>query len=75
MNTREAKKLKVGDRIILWAGKPSACTGTVIQTGYNAVKTKWDDGQIGIIHIDDHDDVERYTGNLNTQIVPAKATA
>jgi hypothetical protein len=73
MDSKEAKKLKVGDRIQIWAGRPDMhCTGTVIETGYRAVKTRWDDGQIGVIHIHDHDDVERYHGDV--QIVPIKAT-
>src|SRR5262245_45339997 len=73
MQTKHAKKLKVGDRIQIWAGTPHHCTGTVIETGYSAVKTKWDDGEVGIIHMDDHANVERYDGD--GQIIPAKQSA
>lgn len=68
MLTAEAKKLKVGRRVIIWWGTPSACTGTVIETGYNAVKIEWDDGQVGIIHHNDHHNVERYSSTQS--IVP-----
>lgn len=69
MDTKEAKKLKVGDRLQLWAESPDACTGTVIETGYCAVKTKWDDGQVGIIHHSDHKNVSRWHGEGS--IIPA----
>ncbi len=72
MDKREAKKVKVGDRVQIWAESPDACTGTAIEVGYNAVKFKWDDGQIGIIHHGDFKDVTRHHG---ATIVPAMATA
>jgi len=50
---KDAKKLKQGSRVEIWAGSPSACGGTVVRTSYDAVKIKWDDGQTGIIHIRD----------------------
>jgi hypothetical protein len=36
--------------------------GKVIETGYSAVKIAWDDGQVGIIHHDDMQDVSRDLG-------------
>ena len=54
MDYREARKLKVGDRLIIWAER-----GTVIETGCDAVKIKWDDEQIGVIHLRDMEDISR----------------
>lgn len=64
MDTKEAAKLKVGDRLLIWADTEHACSGVVIETGYNAVKTRWDDGQIGVLHMDDHVSVSRYSGTI-----------
>lgn len=63
MNLREAKRLKIGDRVQIWAESPDACTGSVIELGYNAAKFKWDDGQVGIIHLRDMENVIPYYGN------------
>lgn len=62
MTPKEAKSLKVGDRVQIWAESPDACTGTVIETGYNAVKFEWDDAQISALHLNDMADVARYYG-------------
>lgn len=54
MTSKQARKLKVGDKIStdsLPHGEHHE--GIVIELGYNSVKTKWDDGQIGITHFDD----------------------
>jgi hypothetical protein len=67
MDSKEAKKIKIGDRVQIWAERPDACTGTAIEVGYNAVKFEWDDGQIGIIHHNDMKDVARHCGE---KIVP-----
>ena len=50
MTFQDSKKLTISDRVQIWAESPDACTGSVIETGCNAVKVEWDDGQIGIIH-------------------------
>jgi hypothetical protein len=56
MDAKESKKLKVGDGVIFSDG----VTGTVIETGYNAVKIDWADGQLGcIVHHNDMQDVSR----------------
>jgi hypothetical protein len=68
MDAKEAKHIKVDDRVVIWAESPDACTGTTIEVGYNAVKVKWDDGQIGIIHHGDMSDVARHYGKAS--IVP-----
>ena len=62
MDEKQAKRLKIGDRVQIWAESPDACTGTVSETGYNAVKIEWDDDQIGIIHLKDMDNVTRHRG-------------
>lgn len=65
MNREAAEKLKDKDRVIFKNGAPEACTGTVIETGYCAVKIKWDDGIIGIVrHEDGHmADIAPYSGD------------
>ena len=55
MTTKEAKKLKVAERVKFSDG----VLGTIMETGYNAVKIAWDDGQVGVIHLDDMQEVER----------------
>jgi hypothetical protein len=75
MNAKDAKKLKVGDRIQIFAESPDACTGTVIEIGYNALKTEWDDGQIGVIDIHDHEEVSRYYGTDKIVPVPKAEAA
>lgn len=59
MRLNEARKLKIDDRVEIWAGSPDAAAGTVIETGYNAVKIKYDDGVIGVIHLRDMKNVTR----------------
>lgn len=70
MDRREAKRIKIGDRVQIWAESPDACTGTAIEVGYNAVKFEWDDGQIGVIHLNDMKEVSRWGGGTFS-IVPA----
>lgn len=53
MTSKDSKKLKTGAAVQFSDG----VAGTVIETGYNAVKIEWADGQIGIIHHDDMQDV------------------
>lgn len=60
MNARESKALKVGAVVLIQEDHPTdkiEVRGQVIETGYNAVKIKWDDGQIGCIHHNDMRDV------------------
>jgi len=72
MDKKEAARLKIGDRVQIWAESPDACTGTVIETGYNAVKFKWDDQQIGIVHLNDMKEITRHRGGI---IVPVAKSA
>jgi hypothetical protein len=51
MDADAAKALKVGDRVI-WDDDPED-RGEVIETGYCAVKITWENGQTGIIHVND----------------------
>jgi preprotein translocase subunit YajC len=55
MDSKTAKQVKVGDRVRFSDG---VC-GTVRDMGYNAVEIKWDDGQQGVIHHDDMQDVSK----------------
>jgi len=71
MTYAQASKLKVGARLLDRGMSAEACTGTVIETGYNAVKIKWDDGQVGIVRFHDMEDMTRHIGD--TRIVPARA--
>lgn len=57
MTTKDSKKLNVGDRVAISDG----VVGTVNQTGYVGVQIDWDDGQKGVIHHDDMQDVSRLT--------------
>lgn len=72
MNRKEADRLKINDRVQIWAGSPDACTGTVIEKNWCAAKINWDDGQIGIIHLNDMGNVTRHRGD---SIVPIAKTA
>lgn len=45
MTEREARKLKVGDRV-MWDCDAGDC-GTVIDVGYHGATIKWDNGQTG----------------------------
>lgn len=58
MDAKAAKRLKVGTRVRFSDG----VYGTVRDVGYNAVEIKWDDGQQGVIHHDDMQDVSRDLG-------------
>lgn len=73
MNKREAKKIKVSDRVVIWADSPDACTGTAIEVGYNAVKFQWDDSQVGIVHHGDFANISRYDGAA--KIIPTPSSA
>ena len=57
MTTAEAKKLRVGDPVI-W-GTDKNDRGEVVETGYCAVKIKWEDGQLGVIDVRDCQEVNR----------------
>jgi preprotein translocase subunit YajC len=46
MTTKEAKKLKVGDKVVFSDG----VEGTVTETNWMAIKVVWCDGQVGTIH-------------------------
>jgi hypothetical protein len=47
MNATQSKQLKAKDRV-LWDNDPNIC-GTVVETGYAAVKIQWDDGQLLLV--------------------------
>lgn len=51
MNRTEAKRLKVGDRV-MWGGDPTD-VGEVIARERFAVEIKWEDTQPGLIHVND----------------------
>jgi hypothetical protein len=72
MIKKEAARLKIGDRVQIWAESPDACTGIVIETGYNAVKFRWDDHQVGVIHLNDMKEV---TSHYGASIVPVAKSA
>ena len=55
MDKREAKKLLIGDPVVFSDG----VKGKVTEKNWMAVKIEWDDGQIGIIHLNDMQDVSR----------------
>jgi hypothetical protein len=67
MNKKEAARLKIGDLVQIWAESPDACTGTVIEKNWMAAKIDWDDGQTGVIHLNDMQNVTRHYG---VKIVP-----
>lgn len=73
MDRKGADKIKVGDRVQIWAESPDACSGTAIEVGYNAVKFKWDDGQVGIIHKNGMKDVVPHHGPIITPAIRAAA--
>jgi len=52
---REARRLKVGDRVA-WQADPIV-GGTVIDKGYIGLTIKWDDGQTDTLHIYDCENV------------------
>ena len=56
MSYAEAKKLKIGQRVRFLAMNDEAA-GTITEKNCMAAKIKWDDGQIGIIHLRDMQDV------------------
>jgi len=58
MTYKQALKLKVGDRVH-WDGEGDQVGGSVIETGYNAVKVQWDNGPVTILHLRDMQDVSR----------------
>ena len=53
MTEKEARKLKVGDRV----GFSDGIFGVVEKVGYNTARFRWEDGQVGVIHNDDMQDV------------------
>jgi hypothetical protein len=57
MNGKQAAKLKVGDRV-RYTGEDS-CPGTVIDANWHAVRIKYDDDVICILHHNDMDEHER----------------
>jgi hypothetical protein len=46
MTAKDSKRLEVDDQVV-WGDDPHD-VGTVIETGYNAVKISWDNGQTSI---------------------------
>jgi hypothetical protein len=59
MNRKEADKLKLGDRVVIWADTENEAHGEVIEHGYCASKFKWDDGEVSVIHANDMVNVMR----------------
>lgn len=53
MTKKDAKKLSIGASVKFSDG----VIGKVVETGYSAVKIDWEDGQVGIIHLDDMQEV------------------
>ncbi len=73
MNTKEARKLvKQGTRVVIWPDSPDACTGTAVRVGPMTIRFKWDDGEVGTIHIDDMKNVAIYSGT--DTIIPDLST-
>lgn len=63
MTPKEADRLlKIGDRVQIWAESPDACTGTITEKNWCAAKIEWDDGQVGVIHLDDMKNVTKHYG-------------
>jgi hypothetical protein len=60
MDRKSANKLKIGQRVVIWEESPDACSGTITEKNWMAIKVEWDDGQIGIIHLDDCRNVSPY---------------
>jgi tartrate dehydratase beta subunit/fumarate hydratase class I family protein len=62
MNHKQAAKLKIGDRVHYDGTVESAedaCPGTVIEANWHAVKIKYDDGVVCILHHRDMDEISR----------------
>lgn len=55
MDRKASERLKVGDAVVFSDG----VRGTVTDRGYSGVHIKWEDGQQGVIHHDDMQDVSR----------------
>lgn len=56
MEAKASKRLAIGSRVRF---SQDGVLGTVTEKNWMAVKIAWDDGQIGIIHHDDMQDVSR----------------
>lgn len=69
MDHKQAAKLKIGDRV-RYTGEDS-CPGTIIEANWCAVKIKYDDDVICILHHGDMDEIER----LDEQYDVTKAVA
>lgn len=51
MTEKESRQLQVGDNVSSDQLPPGEHhTGHVTETNYHAVKMRWDDGQVGIVH-------------------------
>ena len=59
MKTQEARKLKPGDRVVIWKGTKLEATGEVAKHHGGAISFLWDDSQKSVIHIEDMAEVER----------------
>lgn len=55
MTSKESKKLRTGDAVVFSDG----VKGRVVSAGNAGVRMEWDDGQSGVIHHDDMQDVSR----------------
>ena len=58
MDAKAAKRLSAGTRVRFGDG----VYGVVSATGYDTVEIMWEDGQQGVIHHDDMQDVSRDLG-------------
>lgn len=61
MHAKQAKALKVGDRVVIWPNTPESATGRVRIAGRVTCTFDWDDGQWcgQTIHHDDMSMVEK----------------
>jgi hypothetical protein len=70
MTKEEAKQLRVGDRVLIYAGQPQACSGTVTNINQWGVFCQWDDGDNGGLDLGDMENVSRYAGKV--RVLPSR---
>lgn len=56
MNKKAAAKLKIEDRV---HDDRDDCPGTIIESNWMAVKIRWDDDMLTILHHDDMEHISR----------------
>jgi hypothetical protein len=62
LNKEDADTLTPGERICIFAGEPTACSGTIVSRNEHGVEIKWDDGRTDVVLYPVLLDVERYSG-------------